>query len=51
MYSQLMGTLEDAAARETKLCLAEMTELSEPFVAREVARTLPSGNMAEVGKM
>lgn len=43
-YSDLLGKLEAAAAKEIASLLPKLEELTEPFIAYEVARTLPPGD-------
>jgi hypothetical protein len=42
-YGQLLGVLDDAAAREIDACLASLPVLTEPHIARELSRVLPAG--------
>lgn len=43
-YRRLWESLEKAAAVRIEEVMAEATEMTEPFVAFEVARTLPAGD-------
>lgn len=42
-YRRLWESLEKAAATRVEEVMAETGEMTEPFVAYEVARTLPAG--------
>lgn len=42
-YRRLWESLEKAAATRVEEVMAETAEMTEPFVASEVARTLPAG--------
>ena len=47
-YTEMLLKLDKAAAEATRTALHESTELTEPFVAYEVARTLPAGEIIAI---
>lgn len=43
VYEQLLNLLDSVAGREVDAALADIPEMAEPFVARELSRVLPLG--------